>query len=64
MAVAQHPRVAGEQPVRAAAAVTWHALIGGPAQLAGVLAWLLCHGRQSASLSLAEGARESFVVVG
>ena len=47
-----------------AAAVTWQALIGGPAQLAGVLAWLLCHGRQSASLSLAEGARESFVVVG
>ena len=32
-----------------AAAVTWQALIGGPAQLAGVLAWLLCHGRQSAS---------------
>ena len=33
-----------------AAAVTWQALIGGPAQLAGVLAWLLCHGRQSASV--------------
>ena len=41
-----------------AAAVTWQALIGGPAQLAGVLAWLLCHGRQSASPSCWRSSRK------
>ena len=41
-----------------AAAVTWQALIGGPAQLAGVSAWLLCHGRQSASPSCWRSSRK------